>query len=185
MARGRRLGARPPGRRTRRRAELLGVAAAPVRPGEHAYCPAPSTPRPVEGLLVVDFSALWAGPLCAHLLGLAGARVVEVETPGRPDGGRRGKPGLLRPPAPRARIGRPRSHRPGRTPGPARPRRRGRHRHRSVAPPRTGRFRTRRRRRGRTRGGLGIDHRRGPAVQPYRFRRRHRRDRWSGRARIR
>ena len=39
--------------------------------------------------LVVDLSALWAGPLCAHLLGLAGARVVKVESLGRPDGARR------------------------------------------------------------------------------------------------
>jgi hypothetical protein len=40
--------------------------------------------------LVVDLSALWAGPLCAHLLGLSGARVVKVESLGRPDGARRG-----------------------------------------------------------------------------------------------
>lgn len=46
--------------------------------------------RTVKDALVVDFSALWAGPLCAHLLGLAGARVVKVETPTRPDGARRG-----------------------------------------------------------------------------------------------
>jgi hypothetical protein len=101
------------------RAELLGVAATPVGPGRAgpvctaaaapsplAAAPSPlaaglssppaaalSSPlaaRPVRGLLVVDFSALWAGPLCAHLLGLAGARVVKVETPGRPDGARRG-----------------------------------------------------------------------------------------------
>jgi crotonobetainyl-CoA:carnitine CoA-transferase CaiB-like acyl-CoA transferase len=39
---------------------------------------------------VVDFSALWAGPLCAHLLGLLGADVVKVETPQRPDGARGG-----------------------------------------------------------------------------------------------
>jgi hypothetical protein len=86
------------------RAELLGVAAAPVGPGRAGpVCIAATAPpplaaalsssladRPVRGLLVVDFSALWAGPLCAHLLGLAGARVVKVETPGRPDGARRG-----------------------------------------------------------------------------------------------
>ncbi|RMF21944.1 MAG: CoA transferase, partial [Deltaproteobacteria bacterium] len=40
--------------------------------------------------LVVDLSALWAGPLCAHLLGLAGARVIKVESTGRPDGARGG-----------------------------------------------------------------------------------------------
>ena len=71
------------------RAELLGVAAGPIV-APAAMPPIPSAPRSVEGLLVVDFSALWAGPLCAHLLGLAGARVVKVETPWRPDGARRG-----------------------------------------------------------------------------------------------
>ncbi|WP_298514000.1 CoA transferase [uncultured Nocardioides sp.] len=40
--------------------------------------------------LVVDFTSLWAGPLCAHLLALAGARVVKVESRTRPDGARRG-----------------------------------------------------------------------------------------------
>lgn len=76
------------------RAELLGVPAAPVAaaaPQRGApFPPQVARPRAVEGLLVVDFSALWAGPLCANLLGLAGARVVKVETPTRPDGARRG-----------------------------------------------------------------------------------------------
>jgi len=40
--------------------------------------------------LVVDLSSLWAGPLCANLLGLAGARVVKVESISRPDGARLG-----------------------------------------------------------------------------------------------
>jgi len=40
--------------------------------------------------LVVDLSSLWAGPLCAHLLTLAGARVVKVESRSRPDGARSG-----------------------------------------------------------------------------------------------
>jgi hypothetical protein len=76
------------------RAELLGIAAGPVRAPAQVL-PGPSTslplvPRSAEGLLVVDFSALWAGPLCGHLLALAGARVVKVETPSRPDGARRG-----------------------------------------------------------------------------------------------
>ncbi|WP_432198171.1 CoA transferase [Streptomyces sp. bgisy027] len=43
-----------------------------------------------ERPLVVDLSALWAGPLCAQLLGLTGARVVKVESTTRPDGARRG-----------------------------------------------------------------------------------------------
>ena len=40
--------------------------------------------------LVVDLSTLWAGPLCAHLLGLSGASVIKVESISRPDGARRG-----------------------------------------------------------------------------------------------
>jgi len=35
--------------------------------------------------LVVDMSAIWAGPLCGHLLWLAGADVIKVENPRRPD----------------------------------------------------------------------------------------------------
>jgi hypothetical protein len=34
---------------------------------------------------VVDLSALWAGPLAAHLLWLAGAQVIKVESRSRPD----------------------------------------------------------------------------------------------------
>jgi hypothetical protein len=82
------------------RATLLGVAAGPIRPPATRYAPHP-VPQPgrlrsVEGLLVLDFSALWAGPLCAHLLGLAGATVVKVETPQRPDGARGGNPEFYR-----------------------------------------------------------------------------------------
>jgi crotonobetainyl-CoA:carnitine CoA-transferase CaiB-like acyl-CoA transferase len=40
--------------------------------------------------LVVDFSSLWAGPLCARLLAARGARVVKVESRSRPDGARFG-----------------------------------------------------------------------------------------------
>ncbi|GAA4232769.1 crotonobetainyl-CoA:carnitine CoA-transferase CaiB-like acyl-CoA transferase [Streptosporangium album] len=72
-------------------AGLLGIAGGPVRQHRNPCpLPKPMAPRPPAGLLVVDFSALWAGPLCAHLLSLAGARVVKVETPERPDGARRG-----------------------------------------------------------------------------------------------
>ncbi len=54
---------------------------------------APSLPgAAIEGALVVDLSSLWAGPLCAHLLGRAGARVVKVESTRRPDGARAGEP---------------------------------------------------------------------------------------------
>ncbi len=39
---------------------------------------------------VVNLSALWAGPLCGHLLAALGARVIKVESVTRPDGARRG-----------------------------------------------------------------------------------------------
>ena len=47
-------------------------------------------PGPIRRPLVIDLSALWAGPLCAHVLGLAGARVVKVESLRRPDAARQG-----------------------------------------------------------------------------------------------
>ncbi|HEX3647589.1 MAG TPA: CoA transferase [Pseudonocardiaceae bacterium] len=47
-------------------------------------------PSPWSPPLVVDLSALWAGPLCGHLLTLLGARVVKVESTHRPDGTRFG-----------------------------------------------------------------------------------------------
>ncbi|MCX5044179.1 CoA transferase [Aldersonia sp. NBC_00410] len=39
---------------------------------------------------VVDLTALWAGPLCAHLLDLGGAEIIKVESTRRPDGARFG-----------------------------------------------------------------------------------------------
>lgn len=49
----------------------------------------------LDELVVLDLSSLWAGPLCASLLGLAGARVVKVESTSRPDGARRSRDGLF------------------------------------------------------------------------------------------
>ncbi|OBH31745.1 acyl-CoA transferase [Mycobacterium sp. E342] len=51
--------------------------------------------RDVAGLLVADLSAMWAGPLCGQLLARAGASVVKVESPGRPDGTRAGSPAFF------------------------------------------------------------------------------------------
>src|SRR6201995_5130757 len=48
-------------------------------------------PRRGDGLLVADLSSLWAGPLCGQLLARAGAVVVKVESPRRPDGTRSGE----------------------------------------------------------------------------------------------
>jgi hypothetical protein len=47
-------------------------------------------PRRRHRPLVVDLSSLWAGPLCARLLGDLGAEVVKVESTTRPDGARLG-----------------------------------------------------------------------------------------------
>ncbi|MGV9713856.1 CoA transferase [Gordonia sp. NPDC003424] len=92
--------ARHPGADLTERAELLGVAAGVVGEAANEWTRTPALdgrrPRSMTGLVVVDFSALWAGPLCAHLLGLAGARVIKVETPTRPDGARRGNPDFYR-----------------------------------------------------------------------------------------
>jgi hypothetical protein len=51
--------------------------------------------RRVDGLLVADLSSLWAGPLCGQLLARAGAVVVKVESPRRPDGTRSGEPAFF------------------------------------------------------------------------------------------
>ncbi|HET9063904.1 MAG TPA: CoA transferase, partial [Candidatus Binatia bacterium] len=81
------------------RGRLLGLPVAPVagapaaRATDWLRVAAEGAPRrgaPVEPPLVVDLSALWAGPLCTHLLALAGARVVKLESTRRPDGARRG-----------------------------------------------------------------------------------------------
>jgi hypothetical protein len=47
-------------------------------------------PPSCAGLLVVDLSSLWAGPLCSQLLATSGMQVVKVESSGRPDGARHG-----------------------------------------------------------------------------------------------
>ncbi len=53
-------------------------------------------PRPaLEDVRVLDLSSLWAGPLCASILGLAGATVVKLESTTRPDGARRGPAGFF------------------------------------------------------------------------------------------
>ncbi|OBI76513.1 CoA transferase [Mycobacterium sp. E740] len=77
------------------RARLLGlpVAALAETPAEpprvYPFGAATVTRSPAD-LLVADLSAMWAGPLCGHLLSLAGATVVKVESAARPDGARSG-----------------------------------------------------------------------------------------------
>ena len=81
------------------RARLLGIPAAVL--GETPAAPVHVRPRgarlarPLGGLLVADLSSMWAGPLCGHLLARAGATVVKVESPVRPDGTRAGLPAFF------------------------------------------------------------------------------------------
>jgi hypothetical protein len=91
------------------RAQLLGVPAAVAFAPDEYPVTDPSRQVPADGVaptddpapaarrsasrLVVDLSSLWAGPLCARLLGdVLGATVVKVEHPRRPDGARAGSP---------------------------------------------------------------------------------------------
>ncbi|WP_420639107.1 CoA transferase [Candidatus Poriferisocius sp.] len=80
------------------RAGWLGLAV-----GEAARPPAPAEPHSFADAgslapgrrLVVDTSSLWAGPLCASLLGGRGTAVTKVEGPNRPDGARYGSPAFF------------------------------------------------------------------------------------------
>ncbi|HEY3142762.1 MAG TPA: CoA transferase, partial [Acidimicrobiales bacterium] len=94
--------ARRPAEEAVARARLLGLPACVVGEADGAASWFRTTTFVPDGLgatgppLVVDLSALWAGPLCAHLLGLAGARVIKVESSRRPDGARRGPAAFYR-----------------------------------------------------------------------------------------
>ncbi len=98
-----RAGASMPAAALAARAQLCGVPSAPLprRPAA-ASAPVRTVPlgpraeRVAASPLVVNLSAMWAGPLCAHLLAQSGARVVKVEDPRRPDGSRFGDPWLFR-----------------------------------------------------------------------------------------
>lgn len=77
------------------RATLLDIPAAAL--GEVAAEPprirqawSRSSPQRAAGMLVADLSSMWAGPLAGQLLARAGATVVKVESPRRPDGTRGG-----------------------------------------------------------------------------------------------
>ncbi len=81
------------------RAALLGLPVGRLgeaRPTDVAAETLGSAPaRAAAGMVVVDLSALWAGPLCGDLLARAGATVVKVESRNRPDGARRGPPAFF------------------------------------------------------------------------------------------
>lgn len=80
------------------RARVLGLAAAradllPLPPAPMPL-PQPRGPAPARPPVVLDLTALWAGPLAGHLLERGGAHVIKVESPGRTDGARRGHAGF-------------------------------------------------------------------------------------------
>ena len=91
-----RIGACDAGRLVERgRSMGLAIAAENEREPAEAACglmteglPAPRPTR--RAPRVLDLSALWAGPLAAHLLWLAGAEVIKVESRTRPDAMREG-----------------------------------------------------------------------------------------------
>ena len=59
-------------------------------PWRTARIAAPLAGARLAGAVVADLSSMWAGPLCARLLGQAGAEVIKVESLARPDGARSG-----------------------------------------------------------------------------------------------
>ena len=75
----------------------IGLPIARDRPapsGTALFAPVGPAMRTGGRPLVVDFSALWAGPLAASLLHMAGAEVIKVESRTRLDGARAGSPGF-------------------------------------------------------------------------------------------
>ena len=79
----------------RERAGWLGLAFAPVERPRVAcwwkrFAQGPTGQAAQRPPRVIDFSSLWAGPLCGALLAEAGAEVWKVESASRPDGARRG-----------------------------------------------------------------------------------------------
>ncbi len=86
-------------------AQLVGIAAAQLAAPDKSSGAAPFRMVPLgsaaqhqrgKPLVVIDFSALWAGPLCARVLGATGASVIKVEDPSRPDAARVGDPRMFR-----------------------------------------------------------------------------------------
>jgi hypothetical protein len=83
------------------RAQLLDIACAPIaaRPAERPVEPFKLTDygsrQVTRTPIVLDLTSLWAGPLCAHLLGLCGGRIIKVESTQRPDTGRQATPGFF------------------------------------------------------------------------------------------
>ena len=71
---------------------VAGSNEAPAAPAHATITRATPCERPDRAPLVLDLSALWAGPLCSHLLQQAGAQVIKIESATRPDAMRSGDP---------------------------------------------------------------------------------------------
>ena len=83
------------------RAQLLGIPAAVAVEARHDAVPVRTSrgahrDRGNRRPVILDCSALWAGPLCARLLGEQGALVRKIELVDRPDGARAGDPEFWR-----------------------------------------------------------------------------------------
>ena len=69
-------------------AHTAEVLAEPVRPAPPAPDEPPPTTLPLEGLKILDFMWVMAGPAATRVLADYGATVIRVETPSRPGAGR-------------------------------------------------------------------------------------------------
>lgn len=82
------------------RGRMLGLAIATLDEGSRnpaltIMAKGHAAPTRDRAPLVIDLTALWAGPLAGHLLGLSGAQVIKVESRNRPDRMREGDPALF------------------------------------------------------------------------------------------